>query len=313
MPTIRLNAKESKPVFSGHETFPLRHGWLKKAYDTTAYQRETSASAKDIFHKETAIATFGVGKNMVSSIWYWAKHTGVFDENGSPTEFSRLLLDSDNGYDPWLESPISLWLIHWNLVRNETLLTFHWYFNCFNAATFDRNHLLKQLIQVCVQNQINPPSNTTLKRDIDCLLRTYVSKPPNSEKLSEETLESPLSELNLIINSNNRGNFQARRGAKLSLTEGVFLLALTDFWAKRWRSQSTVSLESMVYDRFSPGRIFLLDEEAVLEKAYALDRRGVGLEWSESAGLRQFYRSTELEKLKLTAIELIKKEYTENR
>ena len=24
-----------KPVFSGHETFPLRYGWLKKAFDAT--------------------------------------------------------------------------------------------------------------------------------------------------------------------------------------------------------------------------------------------------------------------------------------
>ena len=32
--------KNSKPVFSGHETFPLRYGWLKKVYDAATAVEE---------------------------------------------------------------------------------------------------------------------------------------------------------------------------------------------------------------------------------------------------------------------------------
>ena len=62
--------KEIKPSFSGHETFPLRHGWLEKAYDAVY------SSEKNPFTEDLAIADFGVGKNMVNAIKHWAIATG---------------------------------------------------------------------------------------------------------------------------------------------------------------------------------------------------------------------------------------------
>lgn len=61
-------AKEGfKGQFSGHETFPLRHLWLRKAYDAVK-----EGAPRSIFTEPEAIITFGVGKNMVSSIRHWA-------------------------------------------------------------------------------------------------------------------------------------------------------------------------------------------------------------------------------------------------
>ena len=51
--------------FSGHETFPLRQMWLKKAFDESI---ERGLIRKSTFSDENAIASFGVGKNMVASI-----------------------------------------------------------------------------------------------------------------------------------------------------------------------------------------------------------------------------------------------------
>ena len=62
--------------FSGHETFAFRYTWLKKGVDAF------TADA-DVFRSERAIVTLGVGKNMVSSIRYWAGATGVFDGAGA--------------------------------------------------------------------------------------------------------------------------------------------------------------------------------------------------------------------------------------
>ncbi|MCY3615090.1 MAG: DUF4007 family protein [Bacteroidetes bacterium] len=60
----------SKYSFSGHETFPLRLNWLKKAVD--------AVNKKDtIFHSDAAIVELGVGKNMVRSIRHWALATEV--------------------------------------------------------------------------------------------------------------------------------------------------------------------------------------------------------------------------------------------
>jgi hypothetical protein len=64
-----------------------------------------------------------------------------------------------------------------------------------------------------------------------------------------------------------------------------------------------------VYDPRSPGRIFLLDEDAVLEKAYSLAEQDIGIEWSESSGMRQFQRNVPLEKIRESAMRLIQDEY----
>jgi len=69
---------EYKPQLSGHETFPLRQGWLKKAYDAVAAEAG-KPNSKDIFNSEDAVARFGVGKNMVSSMRHWANCCGIIE------------------------------------------------------------------------------------------------------------------------------------------------------------------------------------------------------------------------------------------
>ena len=64
---------EIKPSFSGHETFPLRHGWLEKAYHAVVNNK------KNPFLQEDAISEFGVGKNMVNAIRYWSVATGFIE------------------------------------------------------------------------------------------------------------------------------------------------------------------------------------------------------------------------------------------
>ena len=58
------------PQLSGHETFPLRNGWLKKAFDAV-YATEAQENNKAVF-SDDAIARFGVGRNMVASMRHWA-------------------------------------------------------------------------------------------------------------------------------------------------------------------------------------------------------------------------------------------------
>lgn len=297
-----------KPVFSGHETFPLRYGWLKKVYDSMACDTNAERSARDVFNSDEAIAVFGVGKNMVSSMRHWATCTGVLDSDGAVSRYAKLIL-GDNSLDPWLESPISLWILHWQLASKPRLMTYYWFFNYFNGTAFDRDQLQSSLLSLCDDHSLKAPSTMTLKRDVDCFIRTYVSKPSKTGKISEDSLESPLAELNLITPVNKRDVFQPRRGAKSSLTDGVFLLVLWDFWNEHWKNQTTLSLEASVYDPCSPGRIFLLDEDAVLEKAYSLASLDIGLEWSESSGMRQFELRKPLYKLSEEAERLIKDEY----
>jgi hypothetical protein len=99
--------------FSGHETFPLRQMWLKKAFDRA---EPDGIVLKSTFSNDNAIAEFGVGKNMVAAIRHWALACDVLRDDApqgyslSPT---AVAIFSDGGLDPYSENPSTAWYAHW--------------------------------------------------------------------------------------------------------------------------------------------------------------------------------------------------------
>ena len=87
MKQVNLKLERDKPQFSGHETFPLRQLWLKKAYSKVEESQKISPkNTKGLFSNDDAIVKFGVGKNMVSAIRHWALACDIVNEND---EFPR--------------------------------------------------------------------------------------------------------------------------------------------------------------------------------------------------------------------------------
>src|SRR5690554_7044007 len=84
---------------SGHETFPLRQMWLKKAFDQAP---DGERIPKTVFTNEAAIAAFGVGKNMVASIRHWALACGIIYEDGNAFRIRSLARETlhDEALDP---------------------------------------------------------------------------------------------------------------------------------------------------------------------------------------------------------------------
>ena len=78
----------SRPQFSGHETFPLRQLWLKKAFD--AVNESFDRAPKSLFSDEKAVVDFGVGKNMVSAIRFWAVACNILDESADHLETTKI-------------------------------------------------------------------------------------------------------------------------------------------------------------------------------------------------------------------------------
>ena len=174
----RLYEPDYQPKLSGHETFPLRYGWLKKAYDAVLSTAE-SEQKRSIFLAEDAIARFGVGKNMVASMRHWAVAAGVIDESGgraTPTPLGIRLFTDGDGLDPFMEDPGTSWLIHWNLCSNPFKTTWFWAFNHYPAASFDRETLVKGLEKLAKERGWARASTSTIKNDVACFVRTYVSR-----------------------------------------------------------------------------------------------------------------------------------------
>jgi hypothetical protein len=282
-----------RPQFSGHETFPIRYGWLKKVHDAIARRAEDPLN-RSVFVADEAIANFGVGKNMVASMRYWALATHVIEDTSkghskgpySVTPLGQALF-ADEGWDPYLEEPASLWWLHWQIAANpRPTTTIYFVFNHLNATTFYREQLTAEIRKYCAEVGYKELADFTLKRDTDCFVRTYISRGGDSE---EEALESQMSELGLLQPIGKRDGFLLSRGPKPSLPNEVFLYGLVQFAIGRPNS-SSLNVETLAHEPGSPGRVFLLDEESLLERLAAIEDLSHGqLTWSETAGLRQIF------------------------
>ena len=293
-----------KPQFSGHETFPLRYGWLKKVFDRVA-ATENEPDNRNACWDDGAIARFGVGKNMVASMRHWAKASGIIEEpTGTnavrPTELGRLLF-GPNGLDPYMEHPATLWLLHWQLAAQPEKTTWFWAFSHYSAITFDRDSFVKKLERLAqdrFQDQAWPHvASKTIKKDVACFIQTYVARQTVGKMGYDGVLESPLTELGLIKAIGKQDGFRFVRGPKTTLSDGVFVYALIDFWSRYFPHAATLSFEAIAYAPGGPGRVFLFDENDVVDRLAALDDATRGkLRWSETAGLKQVVRTIDIAK-----------------
>lgn len=151
-------------TFSGHETFPCRNLWLKKGYDFTA---EGNFNAPD------SVVSLGVGKNMVSSIRYWLKVFGMTKDD-QPTELARHLF-ADDGWDPYCEDELTLWLLHYQLVRTGEASLYKMVFQDYQRRNreFDKQQL-QSFVESACKREGNDVNSGTLAKDINVLLQNYV-------------------------------------------------------------------------------------------------------------------------------------------
>lgn len=281
---------EFKGQFSGHETFPLRHLWLRKAYD--AVSRLKKGAPRTVFTDARAIVDFGVGKNMVSSIRHWALACDVIEEDGDvyrPTALGTYLFDERTGRDPFMESPATAWLVQWMIAgRPDRTTTWFYAFNHFTAQTFDRDAIAQPIRDLCKERDWRRTSAATIKRDVECFVRSYVTR--IDAKFSDDSMEPVLAELGLIRSVGGK-SFEFRRGPKPSLPDGVFLFALNDFWTCHAPNQNTMAVESLTYEPGSPGRVFKLDEHSLIERLAGIDDASEGqFAWTDTAGVRNVAR-----------------------
>lgn len=286
---------DSKVQFAGHETFPLRLLWLKKAYDAVK-----SGAPSGTFQEHDAIARFGVGRNMAVSMRHWGLASGFLEENDrqvAPTPLGRLLL-ADDGLDPYLERAATVWLCHWHVAATPevTTTTFH-AFNALTAIEFDPATLIDDLLEIVTAKGWRA-TRGTLKRDVEVFLRSYVRK---GDSLNEDAAEPLLAELGLVREARLGGWYEFVRGPKPSLPDGVFAYGLADFW-RRQGGASTLAAEQICYAPGSPGRVFKLDEDSVITRLMHLSElTDNAWQWTDTAGLRQVQKRREVDPLELVA------------
>ena len=279
-----LGNSKYRPKFSGHDTFPFRYAWLTKLVN---YLEEGKAQIiKDSEKKRLeTITDFGVGLNMVKSIKHWSIATKVCDKEFNLTDFGKLLFSKKNSFDPYLERVETLWLLHWMICSDDTLTTWYYVFNYHQSIIINKEVLNNDLISIGKFSKWRGLSPNTIKRDIDCFIRTYCFSNKKGE-ITEDSLECPLAELGLINSTYTKGEYEIQRGPKLTLSDQIFEYALNDYWSKQ--SNQIITFEKLMYDYGSPGKVFQLDEKSMESYLERLERDGKNFVFNKGAGgLRQ--------------------------
>jgi hypothetical protein len=287
---------DSKGQFAGHETFPLRLLWLKKAFDAVA-----DGASIGTFQEQEAITRFGVGRNMAASMRYWALASGFFNEADrqiAPSDLGRLIL-ADTGHDPFVERASTIWLAHWHIASSQSMTTTAFYaFNVLSAIEFDPTTLIEELLDL-VSARGWRATRGTLKRDVEVFLRSYVRR---GDALNEDAAEPLLAELGLVREARIGGWYEFVRGPKPTLSDGIFAYALAQFWERQGGS-TALTAEQICYAPGSPGRVFKLDEDSVITRLMRLDDvTGDAWQWTDTAGLRQIQRREDIDPLALIAL-----------
>jgi hypothetical protein len=275
------------PIFARHETFHPRFGWLKKGFDK-------ATKDNSIFSKESAPVVLGVGKNMVKAIKYWCIAFKIVDETRNdrkyvhnPTEFAGKLL-GEGGWDPFLENPSSLWLLHWNLFKPPCYApTWFFTFNELNKIDFSSHDLLFFLREFRDrQFKSRKILDSSLNKDVNCLIRMYVEK-TGPKKLKEDSLDCPFTELGIINAYTDSKRFTFNFGSKPTLPPEIIVAACLEFASSYQDGARTISISRLLYDAGSPGQAFKLTESILSDAIETISVKAKGMYLTDTAGMIQ--------------------------
>ncbi len=221
---------------------------------------------------------------MVRSIRYWCSAFKVLSDD-KPTDFGEKLL-GDKGWDPFLEAPASLWWLHWKLLEVPCNAT-AWYFTfyLFRQVEFASAELLDALAK-CVETQEIRIAESSLKKDVLCILRMYADGDTNKRTLIEDSINCPFAELGIIDSGGKGRRYHFRVGIKNNLPPEIVVAACLEF-AGSVGEQKTISISKLCYETGSPGLAFKLPEGVICESIEAVASSFDAVRLSESGGLVQ--------------------------
>lgn len=278
--------------FSGHESFVCKQSWLRKGLQFLEEQGR--------FGADDAVVKLGVGKNMVASIRFWLKAFGLIDESDQTSDLAQKLF-GDKAWDPFVEEIGTTWLLHYQLVSTQFASAYDLFFNKFQVGRhqFSKEQLKKYLIRVCEESSYTI-SEKSLDRDILVLIKSYLKPKVNKKSDLEDDFSRLLIELDLIhsetvtdIEDHKTEYLAVNWSPKPSLPWQVVLYTILDQMEADDRS---VSFDKIHKTPHSPGIIFSLSEDALMDYIEAIVNEVPAAVYSETAGNRVLQFNTSLDK-----------------
>lgn len=265
-----------------HESFYIREGWLRKGL--TAVEEDGTIFSNTI----NAVDTLGVGANMMKSIKYWLRVTGLTEEERAeggkrvqvPTDFGNLVYKRD----PYFEDIGTLFICHYYLVSNFNLATsWNIIFNKTNVTEMTKEEM-KNLIEnkILVLNPAAKLNEKGILDDCGCIIKSYVSD-KNDFKDPEDNMICPFTQLRLLEKKKGRGNeniIVKTMPYKKDLNELIVLYVILD----NLNEKRETTINRLIEDENNIGKVFNLDKNSINEYVDILKNAGY-LNVNRTAGL----------------------------
>lgn len=270
-----METKKVKLRLQGHEKFALREGWINKALMIIP-------DIPDVFTRKNSTDLFGIGSNMVKSLRYWMKAFGLTTDNLTKgtqlTPTGRLIAK----YDPYLENPFTLWIMHSYIAKNkEEATTWYMYFNCCDADDLDKKEIEKILLrEVKKYAKGKAFSEKSLNNDVDVLLNMYSKNKENVDP--EDKNISPFVQLELIKNMD--GRYTKSHPSRKRFSEMIVLYELS----LMIKEADGISIEDVIYGENGLTNIYNITNVMANEFLDKLDAEGY-IRVDRTAGLDMIY------------------------
>jgi len=267
-----------KLTFSGHESFHCRSLWLKKGYDFITEDKK--------FSNPDAVVDLGVGKNMVSAINFWMRAFGLLSEENKLSKLADFIF-GENGVDPYLEYPATLWLLHYHLIKENYASMYSIVFNEFRKkrTEFNKVHLLN-FIKAKFEEIKTNYTDATIQRDITVLLRNYI-KPQKANKNLEDLFSGIFIELNLVeqlqkYDEKETNWYRIENKERTDLPAEILLYCILD----NDQYGDSIVLDEILHSYNSIGSVFALTIKDVLSKIEELTKNKYKISFTDDAGIK---------------------------
>ena len=253
--------------YSGHDAFPCRVGWLLKLYDHCRRGGEN--------RDDSLMLSLGIGSNMVRSIRFWSEAMGLFEfdkEEVRVTAFGDWLLNEDDGYDPYLDTRDSLWLLHWRLSSRARLAAWQ--------MIFAQDAVRAQTTQKLMEEMSGKSKivTTTIKQHINVFLRSYAIGDSDTEDMPGMP-RGQMTGLSLITVAKEEGEtiLRVRQDAADNLSPRIWAIIMTDFWRSFAAGMTTMSKEWMLQHPYSPMKALPMSPPALSDNLFLLEEMTDGM------------------------------------
>lgn len=270
-----MTTNKVKLRLQGHEKFALREGWINKGLIIIPEN-------PGIFLQQDAPDVFGIGSNMVKSLRYWMRALGLIVNGGSDGVKLSPMGELIAKYDPYIENPYTLWLMHSYIAKNkEEATSWYMYFNYCDANDLEKSEIYTILLRRIAQYTAGQKfSEKSLSSDIDVLLNMYSKSKLKSDP--EDKNNSPFSQLALIKNVD--GRYTKNHPDRRIFSEFVVLYELENMM----KGHDGLSIDDVVNGENGLAKIYNLTSVMANEYFDRLDAAGY-IRVVRTAGLDMIY------------------------